>query len=183
MELTDLSDGRTTRRNGVIRFTRAQADARSKARRVLNGKDAAYNARPGVREARNATTNQWQRANPDKVIASYRRWEQKKGPLGLLLHQIRRGAKARGLEFSITEADFPVLPTHCPVLGIELSYVGASGINPRAISKMVRASIDRKDNSKGYVPGNVFIISFRANQLKSDGTAVELRALANWMEK
>jgi hypothetical protein len=145
MDLTDLSDARRGKRNGVIRFTPAQRAARWKAR------------------------------HPEYV--------QKKGPLGLMLHNVRRGAKTRGLDFSISAADFPTLPTHCPVLGIELSYVGSSDLNPRSKSKASRASIDRKDNSLGYVPGNVFIISFRANQLKSDGTASELRALANWMEK
>jgi hypothetical protein len=173
MDLTDLSDARRGKRNGVIRFTPAQRAARWKARHPEY-----VPPKPNPE-----TTRAWQKANPDKVAASYRRWGQKKGPLGLMLHNVRRGAKTRGLDFSISAADFPTLPTHCPVLGIELSYVGSSDLNPRSKSKASRASIDRKDNSLGYVPGNVFIISFRANQLKSDGTASELRALANWMEK
>ncbi len=42
--------------------------------------------------------------------------------------------------------------------------------------------MDRKDNSRGYVHGNVVIMSLRANMLKNNGTAAEHRAIANWME-
>ena len=38
-------------------------------------------------------------------------------------------------------------------------------------------TIDRIDNAVGYVPGNVRIISQRANVLKSNGTDKELEAI------
>jgi hypothetical protein len=44
-------------------------------------------------------------------------------------------------------------------------------------------SLDRIDNSKGYVKGNVAVISFRANTLKNNATADELRAIANFMDE
>lgn len=169
---TDLTDARRGKRNGVIRFTPAERSARWKARH------------PEYRPKVNADTRAaWRRANPAKLAASQRRWEEKKGALGLLLYRAQRGAKARGLEFTISPNEFSELPTHCPILGIELDYVGTPGRAPRSADKASRASLDRKDNSKGYIPGNVFVVSFRANQLKSDGTTSELRALANWMEK
>lgn len=83
------------------------------------------------------------------------------------LHNSRKQAKQRGLEFNITFFDFPELPTHCPVLGMKLDYFGGDGSN--------NASIDRIDSNKGYVPGNVHIISWRANMLKSNATVDELR--------
>ena len=43
-------------------------------------------------------------------------------------------------------------------------------------------TLDRIDNSKGYVQGNVAWISFRANQAKSDTTAEEIRGLAEYIE-
>jgi hypothetical protein len=83
------------------------------------------------------------------------------------LYNSRKSAKERGLEFSITFFDFPELPMHCPVLGIKLDYFGGDGSN--------NASIDRIDSTKGYVPGNVHIISWRANMLKSNATVNELK--------
>ena len=72
------------------------------------------------------------------------------------------------------------LPTHCPVLGIELRYwtprEGKSGRkNPNA------ASIDRNDSNLGYVKGNVRVISLRANQLKSNGTLAEFEQLVTYI--
>lgn len=85
------------------------------------------------------------------------------------LYQSRKGAKQRGLEHTISVDDLRPLPTHCPVLGIELSYDGGDGSN--------NASIDRVDSRKGYIPGNVRIISWRANMLRSNGTLNEHRLI------
>ena len=72
----------------------------------------------------------------------------------------RRKKKARkaGREFSISWKDLEH-PTHCPILGIELDYSGKGewGTQP---------SIDRINNDLGYIPGNVWIISLKANTLK-----------------
>ena len=115
------------------------------------------------RTNRNEYNNIWRNANP----------------LRAMLSGARARAKKQGMEFSITEADLLPQPTHCPVLGIELVYwpLGAGKGKYRANS----ASIDRKDNSKGYVHGNVFIVSYRANSVKRDGTAEEHEAIMTWM--
>ena len=81
-----------------------------------------------------------------------------------------------GLEYNLTVEDLGELPTHCPVLGLELVYPGAGqGRLPES------ASLDRLDSSKGYVKGNVAIISWRANRLKSDATLAELQAIVRFM--
>lgn len=64
--------------------------------------------------------------------------------------------------------------THCPILGLELDYK-AKGRQENSVS------FDRIDPNKGYVPGNVFIISWRANRIKNDGTAEEHRLISNFM--
>jgi len=43
-------------------------------------------------------------------------------------------------------------------------------------------TLDRLNNAWGYVPGNIAVISYRANKLKGDATADELRRIAEWME-
>ena len=71
---------------------------------------------------------------------------------------------------TITVADI-VIPAVCPILGIPL--VMRSGGKPRADAP----TLDRIDNSQGYIPGNVRVISARANRLKSDMTYDEARLL------
>lgn len=61
----------------------------------------------------------------------------------------------------------------CPILGLELDYH-----NPRLENS---AQFDRIDSTKGYVKGNVWIISRRANRIKNDGTAEEHRLISNAM--
>ncbi len=70
----------------------------------------------------------------------------------------------------------PEIPKVCPVLGIELyngPYKAGTGKHPKDHSP----SIDRIIPKLGYVKSNVRIISFRANTLKGNATAAELRAV------
>lgn len=91
------------------------------------------------------------------------------------LARSRNRAKRNGLEFTITEADV-VVPEFCPVLGLRLDQ------NTVVRQQANTPSLDRFDNSKGYIPGNVRVISFRANKLKSDATAEEMRRVLAYME-
>jgi len=91
-----------------------------------------------------------------------------------------RGRKL-GMEATITPADLD-WPRCCPVLGIKLVYPERSG-EGKLSGRHNYPSLDRLDNTKGYVPGNVFVISYRANTLKSNATAAELRALADYAER
>lgn len=79
------------------------------------------------------------------------------------------------MEFTITEQDLE-LPERCPVLGIPLTIGEGGKANPNS------ASVDRIDNAKGYIPGNVEVISLRANQLKRDATIEELEAVLAYMK-
>ena len=68
-------------------------------------------------------------------------------------------AKSLGYEFNLSLEDI-IIPELCPILGIHLFFTDKKIDNT--------PSIDRIDNSKGYLKGNVRIISWRANQLKRD---------------
>jgi hypothetical protein len=63
----------------------------------------------------------------------------------------------------------------CPVLGIPL-IVG------RGHARDTSPSLDRIDPTKGYVPGNVAVISHKANTMKSNATIDEIRALLRYLE-
>jgi hypothetical protein len=81
-------------------------------------------------------------------------------------------SKKRGITFNITVKDLPPIPECCPVFPwIKLSLYFGGGHRENV------PSIDRINNKKGYVKGNVRIISLRANRLKSNATLQELKAL------
>jgi hypothetical protein len=83
--------------------------------------------------------------------------------------------RKRKLEFSIEWFNIN-LPTVCPCTGIELDY--------NNLSKDWRnwPSIDRINNSLGYVPGNVWVISAWANSIKSNATGEQIIRVADWMD-
>lgn len=64
----------------------------------------------------------------------------------------------------------------CPVFGVPFVARGAG------FSKW-SPSIDKIDPAKGYVRGNIQIISMLANCMKRDATAEELRVFAAWVMK
>jgi hypothetical protein len=76
------------------------------------------------------------------------------------------------LDFDLRAEDL-TMPTYCPLLGYELVYQ-ADGVRVAA-----SASLDRINSSIGYVADNCWIISWRANQIKSDATVDELRLIAD----
>ena len=92
-----------------------------------------------------------------------------------LLRSAKQRAKAKGLDFNITIDDFE-LPTICPLLDITLSseYKQASDNS---------YSLDRIDSSKGYIKGNVWVISNKANRMKSNATLQELELLVKNLRK
>ena len=98
-----------------------------------------------------------------------------------LYYAARQRANMKGHEFTITLDDI-VVPECCPVFGFKLAPTIGQGRLP--LSMLERSpSLDRIDNSKGYVPGNVCVISLRANNVKKDATLNELKALVRYMEE
>lgn len=83
-------------------------------------------------------------------------------------------AKRCGWEWTVSFGDL-VWPTHCPILGMELDYF-AAGVQENS------PSFDQIIAGKGYVVGNVQIISWRANRIKNNGTAEEHQLIANYMK-
>lgn len=89
-----------------------------------------------------------------------------------LLRGAKANSKKRGLEFSIDISDI-IIPEICPLLGYPLQLLRGVGPRPEA------PSVDRIDSTKGYVKGNIQIISKKANLMKNNATKDELVYFAN----
>lgn len=108
----------------------------------------------------------------DRAGGLYRTHGKSKTPEYCMFYDARKRAMAADLPFDITPADITI-PADCPVLGIPLMLVGPRDHRP---------SLDRVHPNCGYVVGNVCVISFRANRIKSDATAAELRQIIGYIE-
>jgi hypothetical protein len=102
-------------------------------------------------------------------IASERPWQHS-------LVRCKQRAKKSGVECTI-DSDYlkSIWNDVCPILGIPL-IISKGKLSDNS------PSIDRIDPSKGYVPGNVVVISNRANVIKSYGTLEEHRKIVNFLE-
>lgn len=90
-----------------------------------------------------------------------------------LFSAARSRAARDGIPFTISVSDV-IIPDTCPVLGIPLYREGGKNMHNTP-------SLDRFIPELGYVPGNVHVISWRANWLKNNATVEELEALVEWM--
>lgn len=85
-------------------------------------------------------------------------------------------AKVKNLEFSIEESEIKWNDI-CPVLGINITFERGKGRGGDDSSP----SLDRINNLKGYVSGNVRLISNKANKLKNSMTREDCQLiLDNW---
>jgi hypothetical protein len=93
--------------------------------------------------------------------------------VSVMLAQTKFRAKKLHLKFDLIPGDI-LVPTTCPVLGIPIRRGrGRTDNSP---------SIDRVIPSRGYIRGNVRIISFRANAIKRDASSAELRDIADYID-
>jgi hypothetical protein len=111
-----------------------------------------------VRRARRELT----RSSPRSIQAS-------------LYYNAKRRAKEEGIPFNLERSDI-VVPPVCPILGLVLkpSSGTVSDASP---------TLDRIYPDKGYVKGNVVVISMRANRLKSNASIDEIRKLASFYDQ
>jgi hypothetical protein len=112
----------------------------------------------------------WRAAHPELSLERARKWVADNYERHLCTAAKRR-ALINGVPFNLRPSDI-VIPHVCPLLGI--SIAPAAG-NRRVLD--TSPSVDRIRPELGYVHGNVWVISHRANRAKSDLTLAELEAL------
>ena len=137
---------------------------------------------PENKDKRKAYQQAWYAKNRGKKIKQNSEWKER-NPIRfwacMALAAARTRAKKKLVPFDLKVDDILcVFPGDgkCPILKTTLSlqqgYVG----RPNS------PSLDRVVPHLGYVPGNIAVISNRANMIKSNANASELRSVANWVE-
>jgi hypothetical protein len=90
-----------------------------------------------------------------------------------MLKRVAQRSKVEGIAFDLTIDDVHI-PEICPAIGIPMKRgVGRQYDNS--------PSLDRIDPKKGYVKGNVAVISFLANRIKTNATADQVEAVSKWI--
>jgi|GEM_PF-1204911 len=125
------------------------------------------------KDAYSERAKKWRANNRPKLLEFEKARRQERVPYRLW-HGARARAKKAGIPFEIT-LESVVIPEFCPVLGIKLKCAEGR-VQPNS------PTLDRFIPALGYVPGNVFIISAKANTIKSDSSVEELRAVLAWVE-
>ena len=154
-------------KNAIVRKSRAANKERSK--------EWARKYRDNNRDAVNATSRAWYNTKPDGERQEYSQAKYYRDLVRSMFQNAKGRAKKQGIPFAITKDDI-VIPDTCPVLGIRLEWgVGLGRMNDGS------PSLDKIVPELGYVPGNVCVISWRANRLKSDATLAELESVCNYL--
>ena len=94
-------------------------------------------------------------------------------------YRVWNTAKSRatelGYRFDLKPSDI-FIPKECPLLGIRLCLSNHK-------TKFNSPSIDRINSRRGYVRGNIWVISQKANTIKSNASLAELKTLVQNLEK
>lgn len=103
----------------------------------------------------------------------YDKWIRDNSEMRMLISARGRSQKSN-IPFSIKLEDI-VIPEFCPVLGIRLDRDGGKCNDSTP-------SLDKFIPSKGYVRGNIAVVSWRANWIKQNSSIEEIEMLYSWMK-
>ena len=122
-----------------------------------------YDTDPAYREAGVLRAAARRQRDPEKVA------------IERMVIKAKYRAAAKGIPFDIVNEDLGIMPKVCPILGLPIML-------GQGVQTDNSPSLDRLKPERGYVKGNVHIISLRANVIKSHGTAEEHRRIAEWID-
>ena len=127
------------------------------------------------KDCKNAAKREWYSNGGNKWESSYKKYVKDFKTEKYLLKKAQVRAKNKNIPIDITVDDI-IIPECCPILGIKLF----SGIN---IACDNSPTIDRIKPELGYVKGNIQVLSYRANMLKSNATIEELEKVLEHLKK
>ena len=118
------------------------------------------------------------------------RWETRQAFIRSNFGHLLRGLRQRAKEFDVPcDVDLQYLikifpkDGRCPIFRTKFPW-GLDFISETdGMKERTSPSVDRIVPKKGYVKGNVAIISIKANGIKTDATPDEIIKVANWLQK
>lgn len=128
-------------------------------------------------ECNNDQIRDWDEAHPEQVRKNGRSRNARlraANPAWAMWAAAKQRAKRCGIPFNLQVKDI-IIPPCCPVLGIPLQRGDLPGGHDAS------PSLDRIVPEKGYVVGNIAVISKRANNIKNNATIEELDRVAAWL--
>lgn len=133
---------------------------------------------PNKKENLRKWAKEYRKNNPEWARATQKRARKKlreNHPEHLIWMETKKRAKKRNISFELEISDI-VIPTYCPILGIELSF-GVGRVHDAS------PSLDRIVPEKGYIKGNCFIISSKANRMKQENTLESLEKIVSYIKE
>ena len=89
-----------------------------------------------------------------------------------LFNSVKKRVLKKNIPFDINIDDI-IIPEVCPILDIPLDFSTFDNT----------PQVDRIIPLKGYIKGNIQVISGRANRIKNDGTLAEHEAIVKYLKK
>jgi hypothetical protein len=133
---------------------------------------------PGKKERLREWARKYRKDHPEWTRATQKRARKKlrdDNPAHLIWMETKKRAAKRGIPFEIEVSDI-IIPKLCPILDIELSF-GSGKVHDGS------PSLDRIIPEKGYVKGNCFIISSKANRMKQENTLETLEKIITYIKE
>tara|TARA_R110000824_G_C14840502_1_gene638935 strand:+ start:56 stop:595 length:540 start_codon:yes stop_codon:yes gene_type:complete len=137
------------------------------------------------KEKEKARRRKYTATHPEQLVAQNQRWAEKISVLGSdafftdRLSTIRVRSKEKSFDFNLTKKylkDIFPKDKKCPALGIEFQ-IGSEG------GRATSPSVDRIDNSKGYIKGNVIWVSSLANMIMTSATPQQVLDVGKFFKK
>lgn len=130
-----------------------------------------YNRNP---EKYRGLVRKYRRKNPQICRDAVKKYKASH-PARMLLDNCRHRAKIKNIPCNLTMEDI-IVPEVCPVLGIKLEY-------SKGKYKDNSPSVDRIIPMKGYIRGNVAIVSHKINRIKGHLSISEVESLLKYMKE
>ena len=152
---------------------RRAADARCRAKHLEARREKDRERYWKDPEKRRSNVKKWRQKNPIRKNTTALLWA-RKNPVAVLIGAAKARAKKKNVPFDLLPEDIRI-PENCPVFGIPL-------LRGEGIAEDQSPSLDRMVPEKGYVKGNIWVISHRANRIKNNATLAELKQLTAALE-
>ena len=129
---------------------------------------------PEINQKNRKNTKKHYDENKEQILAEARNYRNN-NYVKCALIRIKSRCKRLDIPFDISPEDI-TMPTHCPVFGLELMMGEGKGANDAS------PSFDRIEPERGYVKGNVIVVSNKANRMKNSGTVADMKRLVEYYE-